>query len=392
MDDRGGERIEEMSSIEQYIRTYTVVDLKAIAWNVSMALDVVAPERDIRSLAVIKADGYGHGALEIAKKLKGIVTDFGVATMAEAVELRQNGVTEPILILGYTSPKEYALALEYDITMTQDSTEQLRALAEFAQKQGKRAKCHVKINTGMNRLGFEPTPEHAKEIAELSQMPGLYIEGLFSHLACADEMDMTFTKMQKERFDAFVTQLEQEGCHIPVKHLCNSAGVMSRIDCRYDAVRLGIITYGMYPSDDVNKRLFMLRPALSWYAHVIHVRELAEGESVSYGATYVAEKPMKIAVVSVGYADGYPRSLSNKGRVLIRGQYAPIIGRICMDQMMVDVSHIEDVCVEDVVTLVGKDQGAFLSVEELANLAGSFHYEFVCGIGKRVPRRYINAD
>lgn len=380
-----------MSSIEQYNRTYTVVDLNAIAWNVSMAMDVVAPERDIRSLAVIKADGYGHGALEIAKKLKGLVTDFGVATVAEAVELRQGGVTEPILILGYTSPREYALALEYDITMTQDDAEQLRTLAAFAAQQGKRAKCHIKINTGMNRLGFEPTPEHAKEIAQLAKLPGLYLEGLFSHFACADEMDPAFTKMQKARFDAFVELLEAQGCHIPVKHLCNSAGVMSHRDCRYDAVRLGIITYGMYPSDEMNKRLFMLRPALSWYAHVIHVRDLAPGEGVSYGAAYVAEKPMRIAVVSVGYADGYPRALSNQGKVLIRGQYAPIIGRICMDQMMVDVSHIEGVCVEDVVTLVGKDGSASICVEELAAMAGSFHYEFVCGIGKRVPRRYIGA-
>lgn len=404
-----------------YYRTFAVVDLDAIRKNILAARERISRGvngKDVKLLAVIKADGYGHGATCLAHYLQDLVDFFGVATIDEAVEIRESfrqsqstpmtvrtpegekslpvrdGNT-PILILGYTSPKEYEVAVREEIRLTMDNEENLKAFAAEAVRQGRKAYAHIKLNTGMTRLGFEATPEEAKRLAQLVKTPGLVLEGLFTHFSCADMTDEAFTHEQEAKYKAFAEALEAEGLSIPIKHACNSAGIMRFSDSYYDMCRSGIITYGLYPSDEVDHSLLQLAPAMSWFSHVIHVREIEAGVPVSYGATFVSERPMRLATVCVGYADGYSRSLSSRGFVLIHGQKAPIVGRVCMDQMMVDVTDIENVCVEDVVTLAGCESvltgkaAPALSVDEISALAGSFSYEFVCGIGKRVPRLYV---
>lgn len=337
-------------------------------------------------MAVIKADGYGHGAVAVGSFLKDKVNYFGVATIEEAIELRENQIDIPILILGYTSPKQYIDLVKYDITQTIYNSEMAEKLSICAAKCKKKAKIHIALETGMNRIGFKVNEKSISDIKNIKKMDNLILEGLFTHFSCADEADKSYTKSQKEKYDEFLKMLEANEIIIPLKHICNSAGIMEFDDHHFDMVRSGIITYGLYPSDEVNKDAIKLKPALEWKAHVINISEVSKGAGISYGKTYIAKEKIKVATVSVGYADGYMRGLSSKGRVLIHGQYAPIIGRICMDQMMVDVTNISDVKIEDEVTLVGQDGDKVITVEELADIAGSFNYEFVCDIGKRVKR------
>ena len=368
------------------LRTYAQVDLSAIVHNICEVKKRV--DDSVKVMAVIKADAYGHGAVQVGTALRNLVDYFGVATIEEAVELRQAGLMLPILILGYTMHGKYSDVVQYDVTQTIYNVEDAKLLSAEAHRQQKVAKVHIALDTGMTRIGFPPVAESVEQIRQITQLDNIDVEGMFTHMSCADQVDKTYANKQMDRYDRFVEMLEQAGIHIRVKHICNSAGIMEFDHHRYDMVRSGIITYGLYPSEEVVKERLDLRPAIRWCAHVTHVKMVAPGEGVSYGATYVTEKPTRIATVSLGYADGYARALSNRGEVLIHGQRAPIIGRVCMDQFMVDVSGIENVQVEDVVTLVGKDGSENLSVEEVAALCGSFNYEFVCDIGKRVPRVY----
>ena len=371
---------------KKYLRTYAKIDLNAILNNINETKKQI--DKNVKVMAVIKADGYGHGAVTIGKFLKSEVDYYGVATIEEAIELRENGIELPILILGYTSPSQYEDIVKNDITQTIYTFEMAEEMSKAGQIYGKQAKVHIALDTGMTRIGFHADENGISEIKEISKLDNLIIEGLFTHFATADEMDKSYSKLQMERYDNFVALLEQNNIHIPIKHMCNSAGIIEFCDHRFEMVRGGIITYGLYPSEEVNKASIRLKPALEWKAHVINVKTVDEGHGVSYGKTYITKRNNKIATLSIGYADGYPRSLSSKGRVLIHGKYAPIIGRICMDQMMIDVTHIDNVEIEDEVTLVGKDGDNIISVEELADMAGSFNYEFVCAIGKRVPRVY----
>jgi len=293
------------------------------------------------------------------------------------------------LLLGYNSPSLYYKNLEYGVDQTIYCYDTAKAMSEAAVKSGKTARIHIALDTGMTRIGLSPDEKGLAIVEQIANLPNIKIEGLFTHLSCADMTDKTYTESQMKRYDYFVELLDKAGIEIPVKHICNSAAIMEYDDHRYDMARAGIILYGMYPSDEVDFSNLELIPAMSWYSHVVNIMEPEMERGVSYGATYVVDHPCRLATVSVGYADGYPRALSSKGRVLIRGQYAPIIGRICMDQFMVDVTDIEGISVMDEVTLVGHDGNKMLTVEEVANLAGSFNYEFVCGIGKRVPRVYI---
>ena len=241
----------------------------------------------------------------------------------------------------------------------------------------------------MTRIGFQTEEESIGEIQKIKELPWLEVEGIFSHFSCADEKDKTYANMQMEKYDSFLDRLEEAGVEIPIKHLCNSAGIMEFDHHRYQMVRSGIITYGLYPSEEVDKTALDLQPALTWKSHVAHVKTVKAGLGVSYGATFITRENMKIATVLVGYADGYPRSLSNKGRMLIHGKSVPIIGRVCMDQVMIDVTDVENVQVEDEVTLVGRDGDEVIPVEELAAMSYSFNYEFVCDINKRVIRNYL---
>ena len=373
--------------MNRYLRCYAEISLEAIGHNIREVKKRL-PE-GVKLLGVVKANAYGHGAVPVASYLENQVDYFATATIEEAVELRENGISAPILILGYVSPSQYGDLVEYDITQTIDSYAQALALEKEAARQNQKAKAHLAVDTGMTRIGFQVTEHYADEAAKIADLPHIELEGMFTHFSCADQEDKTYCSMQMEKYDKMTALLAERGVTIPLRHICNSAGIMEFDDHRFEMVRSGIITYGIYPSEEVKKERLDLIPALSWKSHVIHVKEVGPGIGVSYGATYVTEKPMtRIATVSAGYADGYPRALSNQGCVLIHGKKAPIIGRICMDQMMVDVTDIPDVQVEDVVTLVGTDGDETITIEEIANPAARFDYEMLCDISSRVTRVY----
>lgn len=372
--------------MDMYLRTWCDVDLDAIRQNMIRIREKAGKETKL--MAVIKADGYGHGAVPIGHYIKDIVDYYGVATIDEAVELREAELMLPILILGYTSPSQYWLNLEYDVDQTIYSYETALQMSQIAQEKGKTAKIHIALDTGMTRIGLSPDETGLSVVKKISKLPNIRIEGLFTHFSCADMSDKQYTRDQMERYDYFVSLLEENHIEIPVKHICNSAGIMEFDHHRYDMVRAGIITYGLYPSDEVDQSTLELTPALSWRTHVVNIMEPEMNRGISYGATYMTDHPCRIATVSIGYADGYPRSLSNKGWVLIHGKKAPIVGRVCMDQTMVDITDIEDVEIEDVVTLIGSDGEERIAVEDMADLSGSFNYEFICDISKRVPRIY----
>lgn len=373
--------------MNRYLRCYAEISLEAIGHNIREVKKRL-PE-GVKLLGVVKANAYGHGAVPVASYLENQVDYFATATIEEAVELRENGISAPILILGYVSPSQYGDLVEYDITQTIDSYAQALALEKEAARQNRKAKAHLAVDTGMTRIGFQVTEHDADEAAKIADLPHIELEGMFTHFSCADQEDKTYCSMQMEKYDKMTALLAERGVTIPLCHICNSAGIMEFDDHRFEMVRSGIITYGIYPSEEVKKERLDLIPALSWKSHVIHVKEVGPGIGVSYGATYVTEKPMtRIATVSAGYADGYPRALSNQGCVLIHGKKAPIIGRICMDQMMVDVTDIPDVQVEDVVTLVGTDGDETITIEEIANPAARFDYEMLCDISSRVTRVY----
>ena len=368
-----------------YFRTQAKIDLDAVEYNCN---NVRAKLPDgCRLLGVIKADAYGHGAVELAHLLDGKCDFFGVACIEEAVELKKAGVKAPILILGYVDPNVYDLVVKYDVRIPIFSMESAVALSDEAVRQGKTVPFHFCIDTGMSRIGFQVNEQSADICKEITLLPNIEAEGLFSHFATADESDLTKALAQREKYKAFVKMLEDRGVNIPVKHLNNSAGIIN-FDEYFDMCRMGIILYGLYPSEEVDKSLLDIKPVMSWLTHITHIKTLEPGREISYGGTYKTTEPRVIATIPVGYADGYPRCLSNKGRVIINGQYANIVGRVCMDQFMVDVTDIKDVDLNSTVTLVGRDGDACLSMEEVSNSAHSFNYELPCRVARRVPRVY----
>ena len=364
--------------------TRVKIDLDAIAEN----MDAIREKAGVPVMAVVKADAYGHGAVQVARLLQGKCAFFCVSSILEAMELRQAGLTTPILILGYTPVEAFPTAIREGIRPTIYRLEDAQALSEAAQRLELPARVHFAVDTGMSRIGFQVTEADADICARIANLPGLYAEGLFSHFATADCADLSRAEAQAQRFAEFDVMLRQRGVKIPIRHLNNSAGLMN-FATPYEMVRSGIITYGMYPSDEVDPGLLALRPALQWLSRVTHVKTLPAGREISYGGTYVTKSDTVVATIPVGYADGYRRNLSGKFYVLIRGQKAPILGRICMDQMMVDVTHIPGAAVGDQVTLVGSDGGETIAMEEISAQADSFNYEFVCGISRRVPRQYV---
>ncbi len=363
--------------------TFVKIDLDAICAN----LEAVRGKTNAKIMAVIKADAYGHGAVQIAKLIQDQCAFFGVSNVAEALELRQAGLTTPILILGYTPVDAFPIVVREDIRPAIFHYEDAAALSRVAARYKKTAAFHFAVDTGMSRIGFQATPESADLCAEIAQLPYLRAEGLFSHFATADCADLTKSYAQQKLFAEFDQMLRQRGLEIPIRHLNNSAGLMN-FDNPYEMVRSGIITYGLYPSEEVSPELLSLTPALSWHSRVTHVKMLPPGREISYGGTFVTTRMTRVATVPVGYADGYRRSLSGKFYVLIHGKKAPILGRVCMDQMMVDVTDIPETALEDPVTLVGRDGDCEITVEEIAAAADSFNYEFICGISRRVPRIY----
>ena len=364
--------------------TRVVIDLDAISDNI----DAIREKAGVPVMAVIKADAYGHGAVQVARLLKDKCAFFCVSSILEALELRDAGLTTPILILGYTPTEAFPTAILQDIRPTIYRLEDGKALSQAACFLNLTAKFHFAVDTGMSRIGFQVTEKDADICAEIAALPGIQAEGMFSHFATADCADLSRAEAQAARFAEFDNMLKARGVNIPIRHLNNSAGLMN-FRTPYEMVRSGIITYGMYPSDEVDPGLLNLRPALRWLSRVTHVKTLPAGREISYGGTYTTTKPTRVATVPVGYADGYRRSLSGRFYVLIRGKKAPILGRICMDQMMVDVTDIPDAAQGDTVVLVGSSGELNISVEEIAAQQDSFNYEFVCGISRRVPRVYL---
>ena len=366
--------------------TYVKIDLDAIEANI----DAIRSRVGVEVMAVIKADAYGHGAVQVARLLQDKCSFFGVSSILEAMELRRAGLYNPILILGHTPVRAFPALVQAEIRPTIFHYEDAVALSKAAQLLDKSAAFHFAVDTGMSRIGFQATEEDADICAEIAKLPGLQAEGLFSHFATADCPDLTKSRAQAELFDKFYQMLKDRGVEIPIRHMDNSAGLMN-FENHYEMVRAGIVTYGMYPSEDVPTGTLPLRPALQWLSRVTHVKTLPAGREISYGGTYVTTKETVVATVPVGYADGYRRSLSGKFYVLIRGRRAPILGRVCMDQMMVDVTDIPGVTLNDRVTLVGKNGSEEITMEQISAVADSFNYEFVCGISRRVPRVYSRA-
>lgn len=374
--------------MKTYLRVCAEINLDAIAYNMSSIKENLA--EGTRIIAVVKMDGYGHGAVPITRLAEeyDYVWGFGVATIDEALLLRKSGIKKPILTLGGIFPDAYEELVANEIRACVFKLTTALQLSEEAVRQNKTVHVHIKVDTGMSRVGFRDNAESADMIKEISQLPNVHLEGLFTHFAKADERDKAATNRQIERYLAFRQLLEERDIHMDMYHCSNSAGVFEFPGANMDAVRVGAALYGMYPSDEVNKFAVPIVPVMTLKSHVIYIKEIMAGESVSYGGTFTADHNMKVATIPIGYADGYPRSLSNKGWVLIRGQKARVIGRICMDQFMVDVTDIDGVREGDMVTLIGSDGGCGITLEDLGNLSGRFNYELVCDISKRIPRRF----
>lgn len=382
------EQIEKQ--IEACSRGYAEINLDHIIFNMKNMKDHLAP--DTKMTAVIKADAYGHGAEAIARALEpyDFLYGFAVATAEEAHVLRKNGIEKPILILGYTFPYAYEQLIEEEIRPCVFTVETAKQLSECAARLKKKVKIHVKVDTGMGRIGITPDEEGLRIVEQMNNFDGIEIEGIFTHFARADEKDKTSAKAQLELFLSFIALTEERlGIRIPIRHCSNSAGILEMPEANLDMVRAGITMYGLYPSDEVSREIVELRPALSLISHIVYVKTLHAGQSISYGGTFTADHEMRVATIPLGYADGYPRSLSGKGQVLIRGKRVPVIGRVCMDQLMVDVSDLSDVKCAEKVTLIGFDGEEHISAEELGDISGRFNYELVCGLSARLPKVYI---
>ncbi len=388
------ERGKMQGMMEEFQRIYAQVDLDAVKENVRQIKAVLAPKTGV--MCVVKADAYGQGAGAAAAALEELdaVSGFAVATAEEAVELRRKGIRKPVLVLGYTFPYSYEKLIRLDVRMAAfryDTLEELSRI-HMAMRQkdcSRKAKIHIKVDTGMSRIGITPDREGLAFVKKALGTEGIEVEGIFTHFARADERDKSSAQKQYFVFREFLRLLyEETGVDIPIKHCSNSAGIVEMPEANMDVVRPGIILYGLWPSPEVRQDLIRLTPALSLYSRVVYLKEIEKGTPVSYGGIFVAPKRMRVATIPAGYADGYPRGLSNKGYVLIHGKKAPVIGRVCMDQFMVDVSQIPETVMGDQVTLIGKDGEERITMEMLGDLSGRFNYELACDLGKRIPRIY----
>ncbi len=375
--------------MKKYRRVHADIDLDAVLFNFEQMSKNIPEGTQI--MAVVKTDAYGHGAVPLAELLEpyAYLWGFATATVDEAMELRYAGIKKPILILGYTFPECYPQIVKYDIRQTVFQLNMAEELSKEAVRQNKKAYVHVKLDTGMGRIGYQTAGEALQDTCRMQKLPMLELEGVFTHFANADTADQTFTLGQIRKFETMVQSMEAAGIGFALKHCANSAGIIELPQQKFNLVRAGIISYGMWPSEEVKKDVVRLKPILSLKSHVVYVKEVEPGTTVSYGSTWAADQKRKIATVPVGYGDGYPRSLSNKGYVLIKGYKVPIVGRICMDQLMVDVTDIpEEVRVGDRVTLIGSDGKYTITAEELGELSGRFNYELMCDLGNRIPRIY----
>lgn len=369
-------------------RVLAIVDLDAIASNIKNIRAKVDKNSGI--IGIIKADAYGHGSVETAKVLLDNGADWlAVAVVDEGLNLRKNGITAPILLLGYTPELRLNDVINNGFIQTVYSYDTAKKLSDAASALGKKAVIHIKIDTGMGRIGYRVNEESADEIVKISKLPNIDVNGMFTHFSTADEADKSYTLEQYNKFVKMNDMLEKRGLHIPVKHAANSAAIMDFDNMMFNMVRPGIILYGAYPSDEVKKENLSLSPAMSIKTHVSYVKDVNEGDSISYGRKYTAPSKRRIATIPVGYADGFIRAYSNGGKVLVRGEYAPIVGRICMDQFMVDVTDTDGVEVNDEVVLMGKQGDKEITADFIASVLDTINYEVFCTLSKRVPRQYI---
>ena len=374
--------------MKMHSRIQAEIDLDAMTYNLEHI------KRNLKSgtkiIAVLKADGYGHGAVPLGKRIQQDPEVWGiaVATVEEGEELREAGITKPILILGYTYQEDYKKIVDMDFRPAVFKQSMAQELSKAAVRARKTLKIHIKIDTGMTRIGYRNVETDVPEILEISRLPGIEVEGIFTHFARADETDIAPARIQYEKFQEFLHALEEKGLSIPMKHCSNSAGIIRMQEANLDAVRAGIILYGLYPSPEVEQEPVPLKPLMSLRSHIAYIKTVEPGVEISYGGIFTTTRKTRVATIPVGYADGYARGLSNKGSVLIRGKRAPILGRVCMDQFMVDVTDIPEARELDQVTLLGRDQKDCITMEELGDLSGRFNYEFACCISKRVPRVY----
>ncbi len=367
-------------------RVCAYIDLNNLRHNIE-EIHRCNPNADI--MCVIKADAYGHGSIEFAKILEeyDYVYGFAVATSDEGIELRINGISKPILVLGYTFKSSYHSMITYSIMPTIISYDMAKDFDDECKKMGCSINVHIKIDTGMGRIGFRDNEDELNEISRINELSNIKLQGIFTHFAKADEKDLSYTRKQLDTFHDVINKLSDKGICFDIIHAANSASIIQFKEASFDMVRAGIILYGLWPSDEVS-HLVDIRPIMSIKSHVVYVKEIEKGDSISYGGTFIAPERMKVATIPVGYGDGYSRGLSNKGYVLINGHKADIIGRVCMDQFMVDVTGI-DVNVLDEVTLLGTEGDYTITMEELGDMSGRFNYEFACDIGKRIPRVYV---
>ncbi len=376
--------------MKHYERVCAKVNLDVIEKNIENMKDNLS--NNTKMFLVIKADGYGHGALPIAWEMekKDYVCGFAVATSEEAMQLYTSGVKKTILKLGYTFPYSYPEMIKNDIRLTVFKEETLEELNREAIKQNKLCYVHIKVDCGMSRIGIQPSKDGKEFVKKALSYSNIKVEGIFTHFARADEKDVSNAYEQMNIFHSFVKECEEETRYkIPFVHCSNSAGIVGIKEANDDVVRAGITIYGLWPSNEVRKDIVKLEAALTLESHIIYIKEVDKGTPVSYGGTFVTERKTKIATIPIGYGDGYPRTLSSKGYVLIHGKKAPIIGRVCMDQFMVDITDIEDVNEYDRVVLIGKDGDKCITMEELGDLSLRFNYELACDLGKRIPRLYI---
>lgn len=365
------------------------IDLAAVSHNLKELRRIIRP--DAKIMAVVKANAYGHGAVPVSRTvLKNGADYLGVAILSEVRQLREADINAPILILGYTPAEQVTDVIRLEAAQTVFDCAAAEAISQVAVKLGKKARIHVKVDTGLGRLGFPADAGTAQEILRISRLPGVEVEGLFTHFSVAGSKNKDYTYWQYARFKELVTRLTDMGLDIPIKHVANSAAVIDLPDVQLDMVRVGVSIYGLYPSDEILKNKVKLIPALTWKAQVVQVKAVPAQSSISYGRTFITDKETKVATIPVGYADGYSRLLSNRAHVIIHGQRVPVIGTVCMDQFMVDVSGAPDVRAGDEVILIGRQGSQQVTADELAELMGTINYEIVCMVGSRIPRIHIN--
>ncbi len=369
-------------------RTWAEIDTDALAYNFNQIKKITKPSTKI--MAVVKADAYGHGVVEATNVLIENGVDYlAVACSDEGVQLRDHNIDVPILILGASQNEDCDTLITHSLTATVFSYDLAKVLSERATELGKIAKIHIKLDTGMSRIGFVAgvnDEELSDTIIKISKLPNIEVEGIFSHFSTSDEPDSSYTQLQFNRFITVCNILEEKGLNIPIKHIANSAAIIQYPQMHLNMVRAGIILYGLYPSKDVNKEKINLKPVMTVKSQITMIKTISDKRGVSYGKTYITNQPTKIATVPIGYADGYTRLLSNKSKMAAKNQPVPVIGKICMDQCMIDVTNVNTINTGDEVVIFGAD---IVTADELADIIGTINYEVVCMISKRIPRIYL---